>query len=81
MLIYGGGHRASFELVQQNTSFLSKLHTQVLIQQRSIGHQNYHNLKENMLKYMNNSIRTYLDSTPLKLKVLSKLWLNILKTV
>ena len=68
-----GGHRAYFSLMQQNTPFLSKFHTQVLPYQRSIGHQNCHSLKENMLKYMKNSIRTYLNLTVQKLKVLSKL--------
>ena len=41
--------------------------------ERSIGHQNCHNLKEHMLKYMNNSIWTYSNLTAQKLKVLSKL--------
>ena len=60
---------------------LSKFRMQVLQQQRSIGHQNCHNLKENMLKYMSNSIPAYLNLPVPKICMSSKLQLNFFKTV
>ena len=87
MLVYGVcniivRNRAFFYLCSKIHRFwVNFMHMQVLQKERSITRENCHNLKENMLKYMNNSIRAYLNLTAQKLKMLSELQLNFLKTV